>query len=154
MGPVPGHWDRGGVDRGGLGGPRHGSAGHGVREDPVPAEAGVALAALRVEDPERRPPPRRTRPIATDGHLSPLADDVSAKPDPARSSELQADAGRLAGGAGKGGGEIRWLEDDERDPGTACERAEAPEPVRDLRRGRDARREVDHEEIDRPAGQQ
>jgi hypothetical protein len=108
-------------------------------------------------DPVRRPPARRAGPVSTDRHLRPLADDVATEPDPARPGQLQADAGRLADGAGKRRGEIRWLEDDEGDAGTACERAEAPEPVRDRRRRgrpRQPRRQVDDEEIDRPARQQ
>ena len=53
------------MDRGGL-----------IDEEAVAAEAAVALPTVGVEDPERRPAPRRA--IAVAGHqcLGPLPDDV------------------------------------------------------------------------------
>jgi hypothetical protein len=62
------------------------------------AEAGVALSAVGVEDPQRRPPPGWTGAIARDDHLRSLADDVSSEPDPRSTGELEADPGRLADG--------------------------------------------------------
>ena len=69
-----------------------------VAEEVVAAEAGVALAALRVEDPEGRPPPRRAVAVAGDQRLRPLADDVASEPDPRPPGELEAEAGRLGDG--------------------------------------------------------
>jgi hypothetical protein len=62
------------------------------------AEAGVALSAVGVEDPQRRPPPGWTGAIARDDHLRSLADDVSSEPNPRSTGELEADPGRLADG--------------------------------------------------------
>ncbi len=83
------------VDRGGW-------IGGVVAEEVVAAEAGVALATLRVEDPEGRPPPRRAVAIACDQRLRPLADDVASEPDPRPPGELEAEAGRLGDGASPG----------------------------------------------------
>ena len=81
----------------------------------VAAEAGIALAAVRVEDPEGRPAARWAGPIAGDDHLRSLADHVSAEPDPRSTGQLQPDAGRLADRAGEtaGSGSARRLEHDE-----------------------------------------
>ena len=62
-------------------------------EELVAAEAGVALAAVGVEDPQLRPPPRRAETVPGDHHLRPLTDDVAAEADPAAPGELQAEAG-------------------------------------------------------------
>ena len=53
-----------------------------VAEEVVAPEAGVALTAFRVEDPEGRPLPRRAIPVAGDECVGPLADDVAPEPDP------------------------------------------------------------------------
>ena len=65
-------------------------------EERLAAEAVVALAALRVEDPELGPPARRPETVAGDAHLDPLADDVAAEADPGLTGELEMEAGRLA----------------------------------------------------------
>ena len=75
------------VDRGGWIGGLIGG------EEIVPAEAGVTLTAFRVEDPERRPAPRRAVPVAGDQRLGSLADDVATEPDPRAAGELQAKPG-------------------------------------------------------------
>ena len=85
-----------GLDGGGL-----------VDEEVVAAEAGVALAALRVEDPEGRPPPRRAVAVAGDERLGPLADDVASEPDPRPPGELEAEAGRLGDGGREAAGQAR-----------------------------------------------
>jgi hypothetical protein len=54
----------------------------GIGEERLAEEAGVSTTALRIEDPELCPPPRRAGPVPGDDHLRPLADDVSAEPDP------------------------------------------------------------------------
>jgi hypothetical protein len=53
-----------------------------VAEEVVTTEAGVALAALRVEDPKGGPLSRRAVAVAGDQRLGPLADDVAPEPDP------------------------------------------------------------------------
>ena len=60
----------GGIDRGLVG------------EEVVATEAGVALTAVGVEDPEARPLPRRAVAVAGDQRLRPLADDVASEVDP------------------------------------------------------------------------
>ena len=64
MGPSSGHWRDGGID------------------EAFTAEAGVALTAIRVEDPERRPATRRAGPAAGYQDLGLLADDVAPKAEP------------------------------------------------------------------------
>ncbi len=130
-----------GVDRGGL-----------IDEEVVATEAGVAFAAVGVEDPERRPPPRRAVAVAGDERLRPLSDDVAPEPDPRPPGELEADPGRLGDGGGEAAGQARRFEDDEerlRPPG---ERGQPAEPVGDPRRsirgGQPAAGQVEDEEID------
>jgi hypothetical protein len=128
-----------------------------VVEEVRAAEARVALTALGVEDPELRPPPRRAEPVASDGHLGFLADDVAAEPDPAASRELQPETGGLRHGRGETGGQPGWLEGHEQRLRPAGESREATEPVRDLRGGRagvGTRWQVDDEQVHRPAGEQ
>src|SRR5215212_1979854 len=98
MVPVPGHWDRGGID-GGLQGEPGGLEGEScLDQEPVETEAGVPLSSVRVEDPDRRPTARRAGPVATDDHLRSLADDVPPEADPRAPGELEADAGGFADG--------------------------------------------------------
>jgi hypothetical protein len=128
-----------------------------VEEEIRAAEARVALAALGVEDPELCPPPRWTEPVAGDGHLRLLADDVASEPDPAASRELQPETGRLRDGRREAAGQPGWFEGHEQRLRPAGEGREASKPVRDLRGGRAgirARRQVDDEHVDRPAGEQ
>ena len=128
-----------------------------VVEEVRAAEALIALAALGVEDPELRPPPRRTEPVAGDGHLRLLADDVASEPDPRPAGELEAQAGRFRDGGRESGGEAGRLEGDEQRLRPTGEGREAAQPIGDLRGGRAgvrARREVDDEQVDRSAGEQ
>ena len=53
-----------------------------VDEEVLPAQAGVSLAAVRIEDPERRPSARRTEPVAGDERLGLLPDHVAPEADP------------------------------------------------------------------------
>ncbi len=138
----------------------------GIAEEWLAEEAGVPVAALRIEDPELHPAPRRSGPVPGDDHLRPLADDVPAEPDPRPPGELQAEPGRLGDRARDGTREAGRLEDDEEDPGPTGERDQASEPLRDRRRAAavppgSARRlparapplgrEVHDEEVHRPA---
>ena len=135
------------------------------------AEAGVALASVRVQDPEGRSPARWSGPIAGDDHLRALADHVPAEPDPRSTSQLQTDAGRLADGAGETAGSrgTWWLEHDDGDPRPSRQRRQASEPIDEgssrtraeaLRAGpfrvtaRGTARQVDDQQVDRPTGQE
>jgi hypothetical protein len=131
----------------------------GVDEKSFPAEAGVALAAVRVEDPEHGPSPGRTEPVAGNERLGLLPDDVASEPDPGPSRQLEPEPGRLGHRsrqsiriAAAGG-----LEDDEEHVRPAGESRHPMEPVGDLRRavGRgEASRQVEQQEVDRAARQQ
>jgi len=72
---------------------RGGSSRKRVGEEVGATEAGVALAAVGVEDPELRPPARRTEAVPRDHHLRPLADDVATEADPAAPGELEPEPG-------------------------------------------------------------
>ena len=127
-------------------------------EEVVAAEAGVALAALRVEDPEGRPPPRRAVAVAGDQRLRPLADDVASEPDPRPPGELEAEAGRLGDGGRQAAGQARWLEHDEERLRAPGERRQPAEPVGDpgglVRGGQPAAGQVEDEQVHRAPGQQ
>lgn len=102
-------------------------------EKRIPAQAGVPVAAVRVEDPELCPPPRRPEPVPGDDHLRPLADDIPAEPDPRPADEFEPETGRLAEGLAEARREVGRLEDDEHRPGPAGERGESLEPLGDRR---------------------
>jgi hypothetical protein len=132
----------------------------GVQEF-IASEAGVALASVRVQDPEGRPAARRAGPIAGDDYLRSLADDVSTEPDPGSTGELQPDARRLTDGAGKTAGpaRVRWLEHDEGDTGPPGQRRQSTQPVGEVASAAmagttDTSRQVDDQQIDRSTGQQ
>lgn len=102
-------------------------------EEARPPEAGVAIASLRVEDPEVGPPPRRPVAAPLDRHLHPLPDDVPSQPDPAAAGEPQAKARRLVDRTADRGREAGRAEDDETRSVPPGERAEAVEAVRESR---------------------
>jgi hypothetical protein len=127
-----------------------------VAEEARPPEAGVALAAVGVEDLERCSPARWAGPISGDDHLRSLSDDVPAEPDPRPAGQLQPDAGRLADSGRETGaaGRPRRLEHDERDPGPAREGRHSSEAIGKPGGTRRSSRQVDDQEVDRPTGQQ
>ena len=129
-----------------------------VGEQIVPTEAGIPVAALRVEDPEDRPSPRRAVSIAGDERLRPLPDDVAPEPDPRPPGKFQAETGRLGDGRGQTTGQPGWFEHDEerlRSPGERRQPAESVrDPCRAIRRGEAATGQVQDEQIHRPPGQQ
>ncbi len=100
-------------------------------EERIPAQAGVPIAAVGVEDPELRPSPRRPEPVPGDDHLRPLADDIPSEPDPRLADELEPETGRLAEHLAEARREVGRLEDDEHRPGPAGERGESLEPLGD-----------------------
>jgi hypothetical protein len=123
-------------------------------EERVPAEAGIALAAVGVEDPDGRVAARRARPVPGDDDLGGLADDVPAEADPGLPGKLEADARPLPDRGGHRGHEARRLEDEERDPGPAGEGPEATEAIGEPGRTFRPRRQVNDEEVDGPARQE
>src|SRR6266536_3331043 len=127
MGPTPGHWD------GGMNGFER------RLEEAFAAEAGIALAAVGVEDPERGPATRRSGPVAGHEDLRPLADDVASEVDPRSTGQLEADSGRLAHRGRDARDEPRRLEDDEADPRSPGERREPAEAVGDTSGALEAR---------------
>lgn len=121
----------------------------------VAKEAGVPVAALRIEDPEIRPPPRWTCSIAGDDHPRPLPDDIPPQPDPRPSGELETEAERLAKRCGHARGESRRLEHDEQDLGPTGESGKAVKAVGDPAGAGDGPgRKVQDECIHRPGGEE
>lgn len=121
----------GGLDErldGGLG-----CGGRSLAEQRIPAEASIAFAAVRVEDPQIRPPARRPETVPGDGHLHPLADDIATEPDPRPPGDLQAEAGHLGEGSHQAARQPRRLEDDEEHIGPPGDRREPAEPVGETR---------------------
>ena len=137
-----------------CGGSRPRGGRHDLGEEAVPAEAGVALPSLGIEDPERRPAPRRPDPALRDERLRPLPDDVPAEPDPGPALQLQPDAARLRDRRRHGRREVRRLEHHKRDPRPPGHRRQPAEPVRDAGHRRDPGGQVDDEEVDRPGRQE
>jgi hypothetical protein len=131
-----------------------GGVDRGLPEEQVVVEAGVPIAAVGVEDPEIRPPARRPEAVPGNHHLGPLADDVAAEPDPGASGELEPEPDRFGEGAGDARGETGRLEDDEEAARATGERGKPMETIRDgggAGRSVRAGREIDEEEVDRPA---
>ena len=158
----------GGVCGGVAGDQARGRAAARIDEERFTPEAGIPAAALGVEDPELRPAACWAEPVPADEHLGPLPDDIPAEPDPRAPGELQPKC-RGRGDRGRQlPAETRRLEDDEQDAGPPGERRESFEAVAQAGRpfrwmaacppGRRAtaglRRQVDHEDVHRPAGQE
>ena len=129
-----------------------------IRRELPPAEAGVTLTALRVEDPERRPSPRRAVAVSGDQRLRALAHDVATEADPRAPSELQAESGGLGHGGGQAATGTERLEDDEDRVRAPGEGREATEPVgeagRAVRGGEAAAGQIQDEQVHRAAGEQ
>jgi len=129
-----------------------------IRQELRAAKAGVALTALRVEDPERGPLARRPVSIAGDQDFRPLTDDVPSEPDPGTPDEFQAQAGGLGHGGGQAAAGTERLEDDEDRVRSSGEGGQATEPVGDagrvVRRREPSARQVQEEQVHRATGQQ
>ncbi|MEA2610222.1 MAG: hypothetical protein QOJ75_2465 [Chloroflexota bacterium] len=139
------------VDRGGW-------IGGLVDEEIVPAEAGVTLTTLRVEDPERCPTPRRAVAVPGDQRLRSLAHDVATEPDPRATSQLQADSGRSGHGAGQGAGEAGRLQHHEERLRAAGKGGETAQPIREVGGSvagcKAAAGQVQDEQVHRASGEQ
>ena len=142
----------------GVGGGGLVDGGDRLHEKVVPAEAAVAFTALRIEDPEGRPPPRRAVSIARDQRLRPLPDDVVSEADPRPPGKFEAEPARLGDGAGHRAGEPGWLEDDEERLRPTGEGGQPAQPVGDLvrpvRLREAAARQVEEQQVDRSAGEE
>ena len=129
-----------------------------VDQQGVPGETAVPLAALGVEDPERRPTPRRTVSVVRDERLGALADDVSTEPDPRATRELEAEPRRLGDRRRETATEPGRIEDQQERLGSPGQRGEPPEPIADAARGigscQATTGQVEDEQIDRSTGQQ
>ena len=122
-------------------------------------EASVPLAAFGIEDLDLGSPAGRPEPVAGDGHLRSLADDVATEPDPGPPRELQPQPGDLGQRSTHRSRQARRLQHDEQRVGSPGERPEAMQPIGQTRRtagagsrGRYAPlpigREICHEEVD------
>ena len=135
------------MDRGGL-----------IDEEPVTAEAAIALTAVGVEDPERRPTSRRAVAVPGDQRLRPLSDDVAPETDPRPASQLQPEARGFGHGSGEATGETRRLQDDQQGLGSPGKRSQPAEPVSDgsrpIRAGEPATGQVQDQQVHRPTGQE
>ena len=142
----------------GVGGGGLVDGGDRLHEKVVPAEATVAFTALRIEDPEGRPPPRRAVSIARDQRLRPLPDDVVSEADPRPPGKFEAEPARLGDGAGHRADEPGWLEDDEERLRPTGEGGQPAQPVGDLvrpvRLREAAARQVEEQQVDRSAGEE
>jgi hypothetical protein len=102
-----------------------------IDEEVVTAKAGVALATLRIEDPERRPATRRPIPVARDQCLRPLPDDIASEADPRTPGKLEAEPRRLGDGRGQTSVETGRFEDDEERLRASGERRQPGESIGD-----------------------
>jgi hypothetical protein len=129
----------------------------GVAEQVVAEEARVARPALRVEDPELGGAPGWAEPIARDGHVRPLTDDVAPEPDPVAPGELQAKTRRLGDGGAQPLPDVHGLQHDEQRPGTSRQGGESPQTIADLHaldRGVAGLGQIDQQQVDGPRGEQ
>lgn len=137
-----------GADTGSLGGRRV------LGQERPETKARIPISAIGVEDPERGPPPRWPGPAARDDDLGGLPDDIPPQPDPRLSGELEADSGPLPDRGGHRAAETRRLQDEEGNPRPTGQGGEPAEPVGKpggtLRTGR----QVEDQEVHRPAGQE
>lgn len=148
-----------GVGGGGdLGGGVGRELGVDISQEIVPAEAGIPVAALRVEDPESRSPPRLAVAVAGDQRLRALPDDIATEVDPRASCELQAKTGRFGDGAGQIATQPGRLQHHEERLRPPSERRQATEPVGDagrpIRGGKTTAGQVQNEQIHRAPRQQ
>jgi hypothetical protein len=122
------------------------------------AEAGITLAALRVEDPEGRPTPRRPIAIARDQRLRSLPDDIASKTDPRAPGQFDAEPGRSGDGRGQTTAEAGRFEHDEERLRAPGERGQPAEPIGDpgwpIRGGQPTTGQIEDEQVHRAAGQQ
>lgn len=129
-----------------------------VDQQGVPGETRVPLAALRVQDPKRRPTPGRAVAVVRHERLGPVPDDVTTEPDPRPSGELEPDAGRLRDRGREAAGEPGGVEDQQQRLGSTGERGESMQPIADPCRlvgpCQSTAGQVEDEQVDRPSREQ
>jgi DNA-binding response OmpR family regulator len=123
-------------------------------EELGPAEAGIPLSAIGIEDPELGPAIGRAVAVAGDDDLGALTDHVATEPDPIAATKLQPERRRVGHGAGDWRGEGWRLEDDQAGFRSSAERGQATKTVGKPGRLLRGRRQVEDEQVDRPGGQQ
>lgn len=137
---------------------RGGWIGGFIKQEVVPAETGVTLATLRVQDPERRPAPRRAVAVPGDQYLRTLADDVAPEADPRAPGKLQAQARRFGHGTRQTAVRSGRLQHDEQRLRSPGECGEPTEPIGDdgrtIRGRKTPAGQVQDEQIHRAPGQQ
>ena len=99
----------------------------------APDQAGVAQAALRVQDPQLGRPAGRPEPIPSHADLGPLPHHVSPQSNPCSPVQLQPQRGDLYENACQGGGQARRLENEHLDAGAASQRSQSVESLRQVR---------------------
>jgi len=128
--------------------------GREAHEERLPAEAGVPLAPVRVEDPEGCPAAGRPGAVSGDDDLRGLADHVPPEADPCLPGELEADPRPLPDRGGHGGHEPGRLKDEEGDPRPPGQGREPAQAVREPGGSLGPGRQVNDEEVHGPAGQE
>jgi hypothetical protein len=123
-------------------------------EEAVATEAGISVAAIRVQDPEDGATTGRTGAVASHDDLRPLSDHIPPEMDPAPPSELEADPRRLADRTREPGGKAGRLEHDEADPRPPGEGGEPTEAVREALRSGDPGWEIDDQQVDRTTSEE
>jgi hypothetical protein len=129
-----------------------------VDQQGLPGETRVPLAALGVQDPERRPTPGWPVAVVRHERLGPLPDDVAPEPDPRPAGELEPDAGRLRDRRREAAGEPGGVEDQQQRLGSACERGQSMQSIGDPCRlvgpCHSTTGQVEDEQVDGSAGEQ
>ncbi len=137
---------------------RGGWIGGFIKQEVVPAEARVTLATLCIEDPERRPAPRRAVAVPGNQHLRALTDDVAPKANPRAPGEFQAQARRFGNRTRQTTSQPRRLQHDEQRLRSPGEGGKTSEPVGDGGRTVRGRKtpagQVQDEQVHRAPGKQ
>ena len=137
---------------------RGGWIGGFIKQEVVPAEAGVTLATLRIEDPERRPAPGRAVAVPGNQHLRALTDDVAPEANPRAPGEFQAQARRFGNRTRQTTSQPRRLQHDEQRLRPPGEGGKTSEPVGDGGRTIRGRKmptgQVQDEQVHRAPGKQ
>ena len=135
-------------------GPGSGPGRQAFAEEQLLTETRIPVPTIRVEDPERGQPARRTGPAARDDDIGGLPDDIPAEPDPRSAGKFQADPRPLPDHGRHRAHEPGRFEDEQGDPRPTGEGGEPAEPIGESRRTLRASRQVQDEEIHGPAGQE
>ena len=123
-------------------------------EEGVVAQARIPVPAIGIEDPERGPPAGWPGPAATDHDLGGLADHVPSQSNPGPSGEFQANARPLPDRGCHALHEPGRFEDEEADPRPAGQRGQPAQTIREACGTLGPGRQVQDQEINRPAGQE